>query len=234
MLKYPQMIAKEDLSPQHPEGLAASEESLILSLYDLDAIRFGEYRWKLHDSHPEAPLLPIYTDFRMVQREPSVKSTAVDIYEGLLKSLDFDLIAGIPIAAIPFASSLSDRLGVGQITPRIDIKAHGSGTRVDGLREGDRGKTAVLVDDLVSFSDSKIEAADMLREAGIIVNDVVVLMDYEFGGREELRKRDLSLHSAFTVSQVLAISLRLGKISQQQFEEVKYGLDRAQEYFREN
>lgn len=39
---------------QHPEGLTDREESLILSMYKLDAIRFGEYRWKIHDNRTYA------------------------------------------------------------------------------------------------------------------------------------------------------------------------------------
>lgn len=222
-----------NLTPEHPEGLTVGKESLILALYDLDAIRFGEFRWKVHDSHPEAPVLPIYTDFRMLQKEPSAKSTAVHIYKDLLVSLEFDLIAGIPIAAIPLASSLSDRLGVGQITPRLDEKTHGGGAKVDGLREADKGKTAVLVDDLVSFADSKIEAVNLLREAGVVVRDVAVLMDYELGAREELGKHGLRLHSAFTARQMLDFSLRAGKISSDTYAGVQQRFGLAQEYFRQ-
>ena len=212
--------------------MTAGEESLILALYDLDAIRFGEYRWQIHDNYPEAPLLPIYTNFRMLQREPKYKSIAVDLYESLAEGLEFDLIAGIPTAAIPFASSLSDRIGVGQITPRMDLKTHGSGASVDGMKPDDKGKIALVLDDLVSFFGSKAQATEILRDVDLIVTDAVVLMDYELGANNEASKHKVVLHSSFKARQMLDFSLRVGHISQRTFEQVQERFDRAQEYFR--
>ncbi|MFS8159159.1 MAG: hypothetical protein ACMG6E_02900 [Candidatus Roizmanbacteria bacterium] len=146
------MATERDL---HPEGLSTSQENLIIGLHDLNAIRFGEYKWKVHDNHPKAPLLPIYTDYRMIRRDPQVKSIGVDIFEDITDRLDYDLLADIPTAITPVVASLSDRTGEGQITSRMDSKTHGNGVKVDGLKPGDEGKIAVVMDDLVSFFDSK-------------------------------------------------------------------------------
>lgn len=228
------MVIENGDQSHHPEGLTVGKESLILALYDLNAIRFGEYSWKVHDNHPEAPLLPIYTNFRMLRRDPRAKSTGVDIYQNIIEGLSFDLVSDIPTAATPLVASLSDRIGVGQITPKMDSKTYGSGATVDGFKDEDRGKTAVVFDDLVSFFDSKDQALQVLRGVDIVVNDIVVYMDYELARRGEAERHGVRLHSAFTARQMLDFSLRAGKISQQQFDEVKQGFNRAQEYFRNN
>lgn len=226
------MVIEARGNPQHPKGLTVGKESLILALYDLDAFRFGNYEWAVHDNHPEAPLMPIYTNFRMLQREPTYKSLAVDIYQDIAEGLEFDLIAGIPTAAIPFSSSLSDRIQVGHITPRMDSKTHGSGASVDGMKPEDKGKTALVMDDVASFFDSKGTAIGILRDVELLVSDVVVLMDYELGAANEADRYGVRIHSAFTARQMLDFSLRAGKISSDTYARVQQRFNLAQTYFQ--
>ena len=200
----------------HPEGLTPFQEALCLELFDIGAVKPGNFRLKLHERFPEAPLSPIYINLRLLRRVPPVKSQAVDVYEELVKPLEFDLLADVPTAATTLVSSLSDRIGVGMITPRTDAKTHGSGAKIDGLLPGDEEKRAVLVDDLVTQADSKLEAVAILREYGLEVEDVVVLIDREQGGREELENNGLRLHAAFSMQQMLDFYLRSGKITQEE------------------
>ena len=50
---------------------------------------------------------------------------------------------------------------------------------------------------------SKFEAIAVLEEAGLIVNDLVILIDREQGGRELLASKGYTLHSILTISQCL-------------------------------
>lgn len=210
--------------PSHPEGLSQSQEHLAGQLFDIGAVKFGQFKLKVHERQPEAPLSPIYIDLRLLRRFPDAKNAAVDVYEELLEPLEFDLIADVPTAATPIASSLADRLGIGMITPRTDSKTHGTGAKIDGLTPDDKGRTAVILDDLVTGADSKIEAAEILRAAGVKVTDVVVLIDRKQGGEEQLREHNLRLHSSFTMDQMLDYFLRVGKISQEEFDRIKHGV----------
>jgi len=168
----------------HPEGLTEAQEALSTQLFEVGAMKFGNFKLKLHDKNPEAPLSPVYIDLRVLRRFPEAKAAAVRVYEELVQPLRFDLLADVPTAATPLVSSLSDRLGVGMVTPRTDAKVHGSGAKVDGLLESDNGKTAVVVDDLVTRADSKLEAVNVLKDNGVNVTDVVVLIDRKQGGEE--------------------------------------------------
>lgn len=206
-------------NPKHPEGLTSTQEGLALQLFDLQAVRFGNFRLKLHDQHPDAPLFPIYMDLRMLRRDPSAKGSAVEAYVELVSPLEFDLLADVPTAATPIVSSLSGRLRVGMITPRTDSKGHGTGAKIDGLLDKDKGKKAVLIDDLVTRADSKIEAAEVLVAQGITVEDVVVLIDREQGGKGQLEQKGLKLHSAFTMQQLLNLYRRTGKINESQYQD---------------
>ena len=194
------------------EGLTGVQETLSKELFDIGAIKFGAFKLKLHDLHPEAPLSPIYIDLRMLRRFPQAKLAAVNVYQELVSPLKFDLLADTPTAATPLVASLSDRLGIGMITPRTDAKAHGTGAKIDGFLNSDKGKVVLLVDDLVTRADSKLEAAKVLIQKGLVVNDVVVLVDREQGGREELAEKSLKLHSAMTVTKMLDFFIRVGQI----------------------
>lgn len=165
------MPREERTKEIHPEGLTEQQEQLCLSLFDIGAVKFGNFRFKLHEKHPEAPLAPDYIDLRHLQRFPKAKLIAVDIYQELVRTLKFDLLAAVPWAASPLISSLSDRIGVGMVTPRIDGKSHGSTRRIDGFVDSDKGKTALLADDLISMADSKLEAFDVLSNQGLVVNE---------------------------------------------------------------
>lgn len=209
----------------HPEGLTEAQERLSLQLFEIGAIKFGGFRLKLHDTNPEAPLSPIYIDLRMLRRFTEAKAAAVDAYQELVAPLQFDLLADIPTAATPLASTLSDRLMVGMITPRTDSKSHGSGAKVDGLLETDKGCTAVLIDDLVTRADSKLQAAEILINNGVWVRDIVVLIDRQQGAGEQLESQAYNLHSALTMNQMLDFYLRVGKLDQGAYDNVIQGID---------
>lgn len=211
--------------PPHPEGLTDTQERLSGQLFDIGAIKFGNFRLKLHDKSPEAPLSPVYIDLRVLRRFPEAKAAAVDVYQELVQSLWFELLADIPTAATPLVSSLSDRLGVGMVTPRVDAKAHGTGAKIDGLLDSDIGMTAVLIDDLVTRADSKLEAASILIAQGLIVNDIVVLIDRKQGGREQLATEGFNLHAALTMDKMLDFYARVGKLSQERYRDTVGRLD---------
>lgn len=207
------------------EGLTEAQERLCSQLFDIGAIKFGNFKLKLHDKTPEAPLSPIYIDLRVLPRIPEAKAAAVDVYQELVSPLKFDLLAGIPVAAVSFVSSLSDRLRIGMVTPRTDAKTHGSGAKVDGLLSSDVGKIVLLIDDLVTRADSKLEAASILREQGVKVQDVVVLIDREQGGRDQLKAKRLSLHSALTMGKMLKFYRRSQRLSSVEYENVESKLE---------
>lgn len=146
---------------------------------------------------------------RILRRFPEAKTAAVRVYEELVQ----------PPAATPLVASLSDRLGIGMVTPRTDAKVHGSGAKVDGLLGSDKGKTAVVIDDLVTRADSKLEAINVLKENGVAVKDVVVLVDRKQGGAEQLTAEGYTLHSALTMDQMLQFYARTGKVNQEVYQD---------------
>lgn len=118
------------------------------------------------------------------------------------------------------------------ITPRTDDKANGTGAKIDGLQDSDRGKVAVLIDDLVTRADSKLEAASILTGQGVKVNDVVVLIDREQGGQQQLATAGFTLHSALTMNRMLDFYARVGKVDQAKYRDAMQRLGALNEFLR--
>jgi uridine monophosphate synthetase len=174
---------------------------LLLALYEAGAVKFGAFRLKLHETNPDAPLSPIYLDLRVTRSFPWLLRNISALLGSKVIHLSPDFVADVPTAATPFASVIAASFNLPMLTPRADAKAHGSSQRIEG--SGEPGRTVVLVDDIITAADSKISSINILRAAGLIVNDVVVFLDREQGGREELIKIGCDLHAILTLSELL-------------------------------
>ncbi|HOP81254.1 MAG TPA: orotate phosphoribosyltransferase, partial [Armatimonadota bacterium] len=60
---------------------------------------------------------------------------------------------------------------------------------------------------------AKLEAVKPLEEAGLVVKDVVIILDREQGGRKILADAGYTLHSVMTLTEALDALVRLGKVS---------------------
>lgn len=181
--------------------LTQSQEELASCILELGAVKFGAFRLKLHEREPDAPLSPLYIDLRLLRSRPTALQLVARVYYELSRGLQFDCIADIPTAATPFVALLSVLSSRPMISPRMDRKEHGSGAQIDGLYS--KGQTVLVVDDLITKAESKLEAVSVLAMNGLLVRDIVVLVDREQGGAAELKRRGYSCRSAITITQLL-------------------------------
>jgi len=196
--------------------ITQTRKNLALELFDIGAIKFGAFRLKLHEKKPDAPLSPIYIDLRVLRSFPSVMDSAIEVYKELIAGLKFDLYADVPTAATPIVAVLSHETKTPMVTPRLEKKEHGLVGNVDGVFG--KGQITVVIDDLVTTADSKLEAISTLEGNGLSIRDVVVLIDREHGGVQELEKRGYTCHVAFKMSQLLSVYLESKKISEPTYE----------------
>ena len=169
--------------------------SLADHLLDAGCIKFGEFTLKsgLHS--------PIYIDLRQIITYPKLLEQVGVAYLPLLEKLKFDRIAGLPYAAIPIATAISLAGKYPMIYPRKEVKAYGTKAEIEG--EYHAGETVVVIDDLATTGGSKFEAIEKLTGAGLVVKDVVVLVDRQSGAKESLAEAGYSMHAVLTINEML-------------------------------
>ncbi len=179
--------------------------TLAQRLHDLGAVQFGSFTLK------DGSISPVYLDLRLLISDPAVLAYAAQAYARLLTELTFDRIAAIPYAGLPIGTAVALATGRPMIFPRRDVKGYGTGKAIEGRFAA--GETAVVVDDVISSGGSKREAIVPLEAAGLRVRDVVVLVDRQGGGREDLADAGYQLHSVTTLSDLTADLAAQGGLS---------------------
>ncbi len=170
-------------------------EMLADGLLEAGCIKFGEFTLK------SGLKSPIYIDLRQIITYPKLLQQVGAAYLPTLQSLTFDRIAGLPYAAIPIATAISLAGNYSMIYPRKEAKTYGTRAEIEG--EYHSGETIAVIDDLATTGSSKFEAIEKLTAAGLIVRDVVVLVDRQSGAKEALEQAKLRLHAVLTMTGML-------------------------------
>lgn len=105
---------------------------------------------------------------------------------------------------------------------RKEVKSHGTKKLIEGVYE--QGGRALIIEDVVTTGTSILETTKALRNEGLIVEDVICVLNREQGGEEALRKDGIRLHSVLKVGQILNHLLKVGQISDNQLAEIREAL----------
>lgn len=181
---------------------------LILQLHDAGCIQFGEF------TLASGKRSPIYLDLRRMASYPQLLRAAAMAYATLLRPLAFDYLAAVPYAALTIGTAVALAMERPLIYPRKEAKAYGIGQAVEGVFE--TGRPAVVLEDLVTSGGSVLRAITTLEEAGLQVSDVVVLIDREQGGPQQLAAKGYRLHAVLSLTQIVDTLQATGRISEEQ------------------
>lgn len=170
-------------------------QSLISNLFSLGAIKFGDFTLAsgIHS--------PFYIDLRLLVSRPALLTQAAAAYAKILNGLAYDRIAGVPYAGLPIGVAVSLATGAPLIYPRKEVKQYGLGKGIEGVWKP--GERVVVIEDLITSAGSLIQGAARLRDAGLVVEDAIVLIDREQGGMANLAAAGIRGHAVYRLSDVL-------------------------------
>jgi orotate phosphoribosyltransferase len=198
---------------------AISRRAVANALLSIRAVHYSEGEPFVFTSGTESP---VYVDCRKLISYPAQRDTAMAVAEQWIRSSNqsFDVLAGGETAGIPYAAFLADRLRLPMIYVRKRPKEFGTRSRVEGVVQD--GAKALLVEDLIFDSYSKLSFAEALRESGACVNHTLVIFEYgRPDARSAMAKEGIELTSLTSWAELLETSLHVNYFSPQQVAKIR-------------
>jgi len=170
-----------------------ANDELITALRDADAVKFGEFELS-HGGTSE-----YYVDKYLFETDPHCLEL---IAEAFAEEIREEKLAGVALGAVPLVAVTSVETGLPYVIARKQAKEYGTGNRIEGrLSEGEE---VVVLEDIATTGKSALDAVEALREAGAVVNRVLVVVDRQEGAEELLAEADVELDSLVTAEDLLA------------------------------
>lgn len=191
-------------APAVEEHVTAEQRSLILRLFEINALQFGTFTLK------SGITSPVYIDLRLTASHPDILSDIATALLNISSHLTYDLLCGVPYTAIPFATAMSLASKTPMLMRRKDAKKHGTKRLIEGVYKP--SQKCLIVEDLVTSGLSIMETASPLKDVQLQVTDVVVLLNRQQGAESNLTAEKINLHSVFTLTEMLSVLVAESKI----------------------
>jgi orotate phosphoribosyltransferase len=112
-----------------------------------------------------------------------------------------ELLAGPELGAVALAAAASLQADLPFLIVRKDAKEYGTGRRIEGVYEP--GARVCLVEDVVTTGGAAISAVHALREAGLVCDAAICVVDREEGGGAAFVEVSVRLDTLFRASEII-------------------------------
>ncbi len=167
------------------------KEQFFLEIYNLGIIKFGNFTLKSGMNSP------IYIDFRPIASRPDLLIKLSDLLLHEVPSYDFELICGVPYAALPIATTLSLRSKIPLIIKRKENKGYGTERMIEGIYK--IGQNCLIIEDVITSGDSLLKTIIDLEKEGLIIKNIMSILDREQGGIENIKKIGYNIRTLFRI-----------------------------------
>ena len=149
-----------------------------------------------------------YFNCKPTTLDPEGMNLIGEILFGMLEDTDVTAAGGLTLGADPIANALSvisfqKGKPIKSFIVRKDIKDHGIKNAVEGnVQPGER---VVVLDDVITTGGSTITAISRVREAGLIADRAIVLIDREEeNGRQNIEAQGLPVEAVLTRTEIMS------------------------------
>lgn len=191
--------------------------SLILNLYEIEAVKFGDFTLK------SGIQSPIYIDLRVIISYPRILKQISALLWEKIKPLPHDLLCGVPYTALPIATALSIAHDIPMVMRRKESKDYGTKKMIEGVFKP--GQTCLIIEDIITSGASILETAEPLQKEGLAIADAIVVLNREQGGQKKIEAKGIRLHALLTISDLVATLQASEKITSDTAKSVRHFLE---------
>ncbi len=186
-----------------------TREELIVELYKIGVIKFGDFTLK------SGKKSPIYVDLRKIISYPEIMESLTFLMWEKIQEKPFDLLCGVPYGAVPITTALSLYSHKPMILQRKEAKDHGTQQSVEGMYQ--KGDQVLLIEDVVTTGGSILASALALQEVGLRVQNAVVFLDRDQGAGEMLFAHGIILDPVCTLDFAVETLFKGKHVSKEQY-----------------
>jgi len=197
-------------------------KEFAIFLYKNDIIRFGNFTLasgKNSSYYVDLRLIPSYPhQFRKMIKNLQnliVEKTGLD---------DFDCLASVPTGGLVVTSALAIEIVKPLIYVRSKPKEHGTTKSIEGKISA--GMKVVMVDDVVTTGTSVLNGINQLKEAGLLVSDLYVIINRLEGADKALNDIGVQTHQLTDILEITNILFQEKLIGKEIFEKIKNQVSR--------
>ena len=197
-------------------------KEFAIFLYKNNIIRFGNFTLasgKNSSYYVDLRLIPSYPhQFRKMIKNLQnliVKKTGLD---------DFDCLASVPTGGLVVTSALAIEIVKPLIYVRSKPKEHGTTKSIEGKISA--GMKVVMVDDVMTTGTSVLNGINQLKEAGLLVSDLYVIINRLEGGDKALSDIGVQTHQLTDILEITDILFQEKLIDKEIFEKIKNQVNR--------
>ena len=149
-----------------------------------------------------------YFNCKPTTLDPEGMNLIGEILFGMLKDTDVTAAGGLTLGADPIANALSvisfqKGKPINSFIVRKDIKDHGIKNSIEGNVQP--GEKVAIIDDVITTGGSTITAISRAREAGLIADMAIVLIDREEeNGRQNIEAQGLPVKAVLTRTEIMS------------------------------
>lgn len=163
---------------------------------------------------------PVYCDNRIVLSHPQLRDMIVYSLLHMMNDYDFDYVAGVATAGIPWGILVADRIKKPFVYVRPEPKSHGRKNQIEG--DLPEGKKVAIIEDLISTGGSSIKAVEAVRKNNCEVVGVFSLFSYKLeSAHENFKKISCEQKSISDFDVLINEAVSLGYLDQNEYELIK-------------
>jgi len=197
-------------------------KEFAIFLYKNNIIRFGNFTLASGKNSS------YYVDLRLIPSYPHQFRKMIKNLQNLIVEKtdlnDFDCLASVPTGGLVVTSALAIEIVKPLIYVRSKPKEHGTAKSIEGKISA--GMKVVMVDDVVTTGTSVLNGINQLKEAGLLVSDLYVIINRLEGADKALSDIGIQTHQLTDILEITDILFQEKLIDKEIFEKIKNQVNR--------